>query len=306
MKLGILVVYLVSEDNERLIDIHLDQIKKNTTTDFVLYACTNMLLPQFVDKLKQFKYVKLNKFSKYNGPIEDRRGAKEHSYYLDQLIKVAIKDNVTHFAIFHPDSFPVKPGWENELSKKLTESLVLISIFPQMSGCAFFSRNFYLNNKPSLLPKSQEELSLQWAKFQKTNEPSNLIETGMGYAFKAYTEGLIWYKLKRSNREEYHHHFGGIYDDLIFHLGSASGYKSRPMKGYLKNTIFNRAKQFLIKIMPDSIKSKIRNTLPAKVISPEIEKNRRDFLKLRDMLFNDTENFLHNLMSNNKNHKSRG
>ena len=53
MKLGIAVVYMVSERNERLLDLHLSQIEKNTTIPYTIYACVNHLLPQFLPKLEQ-------------------------------------------------------------------------------------------------------------------------------------------------------------------------------------------------------------------------------------------------------------
>ena len=58
MKLGIIVVYLVDEDNEKLLELHLKKIKENTTSPYTVYAGINMLLPQFVNKLKQYNFVK--------------------------------------------------------------------------------------------------------------------------------------------------------------------------------------------------------------------------------------------------------
>lgn len=221
MKLGIVVVYLVSENNEKLLEIHLEKIKENTASPFTVYAGTNMLLPQFVDKLKQYPFIKICDCTSYKGPNEERRGAKEHSHYLEQLIKIAIGDGVSHIVIMHPDSFPIKIGWEKYLAKKLSESCVLVSIFPAMSGYTFFNRDLYTKYHPRLLPNTQEELSTSWINFQKANQAINLVETGMGYGYKTYLEKLAWYRLKRTNKGEYHNHFGSIFEDIVFHLGSA-------------------------------------------------------------------------------------
>ena len=94
LELGIIVVYLVSEDDEKLLELHLDKIKENTTSSFTIYAAINMLHPQFVHKLKQHDFVKQITCDNYLGKNEDAREVKEHSYYLEQLIKIAIDDGM--------------------------------------------------------------------------------------------------------------------------------------------------------------------------------------------------------------------
>ncbi len=303
MKLGIVTVYLVSEDNEKLLEIHLDKIKENTTSPFTIYAGTNMLLPRFVTKLKQYNFVKPCDCSNYTGQNEERRGSKEHSHYLEQLVKTAIGDGVSHIAIMHPDSFPVKVGWEKYLENKLSGSCVLASIFPAMSGLTFFARDFYTKYQPRLLPSIQEELSTTWTNFKLANQTRNLVETGMGYGYKIFLKGLSWYKLQRTNRGQYHSHFGSIFDDFIFHLGSASEYKNRPMKGHVKNSTFNNIKQVITKILPISVTHKLKNIIPNKILYPEVKKNKSDFIKIKELLFNETEEFLDFLRNGNNNLK---
>ncbi len=299
MKLGIIVVYLVSEDNEKLLEIHLEKIKETTKSPFIVYAAINILLPQFVNKLKKYSFVKTLNCNDYKGPNEENRGAKEHSHYLEQLIKIAIDDGVSHIVIMHPDSFPINVGWEIYLVNKLSESCVLISIFPAMSGCIFFERDFYIKYQPKLLPSPKEELSTSWINFQKSNHATNIVETGMGYGYKASQEKLTWYKLNRTNRGEYHNYFGSIFNDIVFHLGSASEYKSRLMKGYVKNSNFHNLKQVIVKILPVSIKEKIKSVTPFEILYPEAKRNKKDFLKVREALISETEEFLNFLRSGN-------
>jgi len=301
MKLGVIVVYLVNEDNDKLLNIHLKKIKENTTSPFTIYAGTNLLLPQFVNKLKQNNFVKLCACNNYEGGNEESRGAKEHSYYLEQLIKIAIDDGVSHIVIMHPDSFPVKMGWEKYLAERLSKSCVLASIFPQMSGCTFFDRGFYTKHQPRLLPSTQEELSASWTNFQKTNQATNLFEGGMGYGYKTYLENLGWYRLKRTNKDGYSRHLGSVFDDVIFHLGSASEYKNRPMSGYGKFKFYRYFRRLVAKTLPNTIKNKIQTILSQKVLFPEVETNRDAFLQSRDKLINDTEAYLNFLRSGGKN-----
>jgi hypothetical protein len=57
MKLGILVVYLVTEEDERLLDIHLSQIEKTTSVPFRIYAVANRLQPRFRERIESLPYV---------------------------------------------------------------------------------------------------------------------------------------------------------------------------------------------------------------------------------------------------------
>lgn len=297
-------MYLVDDANERLLDIHLEKLKEYTTSSFTLYAGINMLMPKFVDKLKQHDFIKPVMCGDYIGEDEDRRGAKEHSYYLTQLINTAIKDGMTHIAIFHPDSFPIKIGWDTYFGNKLSDTCVLVSIFPQMSGFTFFNRNYYINNNPRLLPRAQEESSSTWIDFQKENRAIGLVETGMGYAYNAYLKGLSWYKLNRSNRGEYHNHFASIFDDYIFHLGSASEYKNRPMTGYIKDSTYNKIKRSVINSIPISIKNKLKKIIPNKIIYPETNQNKKDYLKIRRLLLNNTIEFLNFILTGDKKYET--
>ena len=189
-KLGILVVYLVSEDSEKLLELHLDKIKGNTTSPFTVYAGINMLHPQFVNKLKQDTFVKPYKCNNYNGQYEKWRDVEEHSHYLEQLIKIAIDDGVSHIVILHPDSFPIKMGWEKHLEKKLSKSCVLVSIFPVMSSCTFFHRQFYSQYKPPLLLSETDRSSMRWISYQKSIKNISTVGTGIGYIYKTYMENL--------------------------------------------------------------------------------------------------------------------
>ncbi len=301
MKLGIIVVYLVDEDNEKLLELHLEKIKENTTSPYTVYAGINMLLPKFVNKLKQYNFVKPYNCNNYNGQYEKWRDVEEHSHYLEQLITIAINDGVSHIVILHPDSFPIKIGWEKYLEKKLSGSCVLVSIFPTMSSCMFFNRQFYIQQKPSLLLSKTDRAFPQWIHYQKSIKNISIVGTGIGYGYKTYLEKLGWYILKNTNKGEYHNNFDGIFEDIIFHLGAASKYINRQLAGYGKFSFYRYFRRSVAKILPISLKDKFINILPHKFLYPEIKKNKEAFLKSRDELINNPERYLNMLRNDNNN-----
>ena len=106
MKLGILVVYLVAEEDERLLEIHLSQIEKTTSVPFRIYAAANRLLPRLRERIENLPYVSIYEF-----PTTTLRGSHEHAYYLDRLAETAVADGASHICTLHVDSFPVCAGW---------------------------------------------------------------------------------------------------------------------------------------------------------------------------------------------------
>ena len=123
MKIGILVIYLLDENNEKLMDIHLDRIEQHTKMPFTIYAATNRLLPKFLPKLQNNPNVKICDIE-----TTELRGHDEHSYYLKNLADYAIEDEADYLAILHLDSFPVENAWDQKLAKKLTGKTVLAAI----------------------------------------------------------------------------------------------------------------------------------------------------------------------------------
>lgn len=222
MKLGILVVYLVEEKNKKLLDLHLRQIEEHTRVPYRIYASTNRLSPDFRPRLEQHPHVQICKC-----PTTTLRGSEENSFYLEHLVKMAIKDNATHLVTLHVDSFPVRSGWAQELAKKLSEKCVLAAIMRKEDNdqkphpaCLFFHRDFYLAYHPTFRLSKKELSSAEYRHYLQIYE--HIADSGVGYGFKVYSQGLTWYPLLKSNRNECHYLFANIYGDAVFHLGFAN------------------------------------------------------------------------------------
>lgn len=222
MKLGICVVYLVEKRDGALLDLHLRQIEKYTSVPYVIYGSAARLRRRFRRKLEAHPRIRI-----CDVPAVRLRGAREHAYYLDRLVPMAIDDGATHVALLNVDSFPVRSGWAEELIGRLSSSCVLAAVKriededekPHPS-CMLFSRAFYLEYKPQLLLTPEEGESQACRRYLEACRV--VADTGIGYGLKIFDAGLHWHSLERTNRAEEHYIIGGVYGDLIFHLGGAS------------------------------------------------------------------------------------
>lgn len=213
MKLGIVVVYIFGEESAPLLDLHLRCIERYTSVPYVIYSSVNRLEARFRDTLAQHPMVRICECP--DTPLRDR---KEHSYYLDHLVRFAIEDGVSHVVTLHLDSFPVRSGWAEELAGRLSSSCVLATINRINTACLFFQRDFYVRYRPSFLLSPDETETREYRKYIAECDPCE--HSGIGYAFMAYQEGKSWHYLRDTTVINYHF-AGRIYDDIIFHLGGA-------------------------------------------------------------------------------------
>jgi hypothetical protein len=211
---------------------------------------------------------------------------------LEQLIQRAIHDGISHIVTLHVDSFPVRPGWAEELAGKLSGPCALVTIarknlLIQYTACLFFHRDFYVNYHPTLRLSDQERSSQKYKQFCREilHYPK---DSGVGYVFKAYSEGLSWWVLHKSNIGEDRHvlgtvyrDFGSIYGDLIFHLEGAFRLRESLGKKWVLAKLnfprfFHNATEKLNPMLPKKIRGIIDKHL---VRGPNCSYVRREFLK---------------------------
>lgn len=309
-KLGIVVVYLVSERNERLLDLHLNQIAKNTTVPYTIYGNANRLLPEFRATLAKTPNVKICECETFDiltwTNNYSRGGRYEHSFYLEQLIKHAIEDGVSHVAILHVDSFPIKSGWAEKLASRLSEKCVLVAIIKDqntnrkpLTACMLFHKDFYIKYKPRLLLTKQELSSAEYQRY-KMEFPHRHKESGVGYGFKIFSEGLTWSPLTQSNKGCEYSFSLGVYDELVFHL-SAAAYKDTvgfSPWNYPKSRLGHHVKKAMNNILGEKITSKITDNIPLKFrLRPDEYNGHLIWEQERQRLLEDPESYLESLNS---------
>jgi hypothetical protein len=224
MKLGIAVVYLIKKENEGLLDLHLRQIERHTNVPYTIYGSVNRLLPEFRYKVERHPKVIICKC-----PTTPLRSDEEQVYYLEHLVREAVEDGCTHVVTLHVDSFPICSGWPKGLASKLSEfSMFTAPFYGNYTACLFFQRDFYLKYRPAFRLSEAELSSEKYKEFCK--EFNHIPHAGIGYFFKAYSEGLSWHPLLESNKGNAHFVFvSSIYDDLIFHLNAAAYSENDPI-----------------------------------------------------------------------------
>lgn len=259
IKLGILVVYLVSEDREKLLGIHLDRIARHTGVPYTIHASATRLPPACRRRLEANPNVTLHGF-----PATNLRGSREHSYYLDQLARAAVDDGATHVATLHVDSFPIRDGWAEALAEKLSAPCVFATTERISTACLLFHRSFYLQHRPTFLPSGQEEAAPEFREYVHACAPN--LHSGIGYGFTAWQHGLTWYEMTRSSRSTAANG-AAIYDDALFHLkGAARLTAPRPVAVPAPIRALGRARfesvlAFSRALVPEAVRLRLRARL---------------------------------------------
>lgn len=215
MTLGILTVFLAGPDDGPLLDLYFRQIETCTPEPFTVYAAANRLAPGLVEKLRGRPYVRICPCA-----TTELRQKEEHSYYLECLVDVAVREGATHLVTLHPDSFPIRRGWSGELARRITPSCALVTVERIGTACLMFHRDFVLRYSPRFLLTEADRASAAYEAFRAQWNP--IDHSGAGYGFKAFTEGLSMSYLRAANTNR-HATFALVYEDLMFHLVGAAG-----------------------------------------------------------------------------------
>jgi hypothetical protein len=260
MRLGIAVVYLVSEKNEPLLDLHLDRLVRHTRVPFTIYGVVNRPAP-WLERRLSLPFVRLCRL-----PPTGERGPAEHAYYLDSLLLEAVHDGATHIATLHVDSFPVRDRWEEELAAGLDAGTPFAAAvrdeavdFKPFTAAILARADFLGRHRPTLLLSREAMATREYRRYRRAfpHHP----DSGVGWGLTAWRDGLAWLPLKRSNRGQDHIHFGSIHGDTFFHLGAASwGRKDFP--GSVAPTaalrLRTRLAPFLRELLPAAARERLK------------------------------------------------
>lgn len=216
--LGICVVYVVPEGSEWVLDQHLTFIR-NTTKNYKIFASLVRVSAEAEQLLRSDPSIEI-----VDTVPTNVRSSREHAHHLDQLVKHAVHQGCEFVLTLDADSWPIARDWFEQLAPQLHEATPFAAVFraenrdinlPHPSG--FLCRTDFIEaHQPSFWQEKGPDFDEFIAAFRQR------LDTGLGYAVKAYANGLDWIRLERSNRHNDHFLMAGIYGDLFFHVGRMS------------------------------------------------------------------------------------
>ncbi|HZJ26330.1 MAG TPA: hypothetical protein VFF40_04840 [Acidimicrobiia bacterium] len=224
-RLGILVVcYLRDDGDVPILRMHLDRVARHTDVAYTHYVTTARASAAAQELIRARPDVQ-------HCDVEptELRGSREHAYYLDELARRALADGVSHVCTLDVDSFPIRDGWVEAIAEARppaadpqTDSGVAgilrvengDTCLPHPS-CVFAPRAFFDDHHPSFSPDSDG--SAEFRRFLRaTGQPA---DTGIRLAHTLWSRRLGWARLVRTNAVDLHPVMGGVYHDVLFHVG---------------------------------------------------------------------------------------
>jgi hypothetical protein len=299
VKLGIAVVYVVAEGNERLFDLHLDRIAAHTRVPYTLYAGVNRLRVELRERLAGRPEVRICAL-----PETDARNSEEHAFYLERLVDAALAEGSTHVGVLHVDSFPLRDGWARTLAAQLSPSRPFAAAVRDaeidrkpFTACLVAEAAFLRNRRPHLLLTEQERHSAAYRRYRRLER--HHPDSGVGWGLLAFRERLDWLRLERSNRGEDHCHFGSVYGDLIFHLGAAAWPRKdfparrQPTRGLaIRAALAAAARRIAPRRARAMLSRSLARLIPALDIERKYAANQAAFAAVRARLLADPEAYL--------------
>ncbi len=217
--LGILVVYALAHDDDvRLLDLHLERIASCTRVPYTLFA----VAPRLSDAARSH-VVGAPNVVMCDVPPTPRRASREHGYYLDAMLPLALARGVSHICTLDVDSFPVADDWLDKLLDAASPETGLVGVLREENGdvalphpsCILAPRKFFEEHQVSFWPEPESTPEFQ----QFVRATGQRADTGIRLAALLWNENLPWGKLRRTNAVNPHYLLAGIYGDAVFHMG---------------------------------------------------------------------------------------
>lgn len=212
-RFGILVVYVFDETLRPLFDIHLDHIRRHTSSEFKIYAAGHKL------SVKEYDYVAGNpEISVFRPSVPREYGVRdEHSFCLRHLADQAFADGCEHVICMHLDSFPIVDDWEVDFLEPIEAGEAdVVSIVPNgYSAGLCWGRKFDEEFAPGMLVSDDDRSGDAFLGFTTEFPDFDHVETGLGIIFAAYSRGLRWKRIGTDSARK-------IYGGILFHVVGAT------------------------------------------------------------------------------------
>ncbi len=293
--LGILVVYaLAHADDIRLLDLHLERIARHTHVPYTLFAVAVRLDDEASRHVLDAPNVVMCDIA----PTE-RRGSREHGYYLDAMVPLALDRGVSHLCTLDVDSFPIDDAWLHTLLDLAPPETGLVGVLREENGdvalphpsCILAPRAFYERYHPSFWP--EPERTGEFRRFVRAT--GQRADTGIRLASLLWNEQLPWGKLRRTNASNPHYLLAGIYGDAVFHMGGIT--RAKVFRTDLAGSRVHKLTRPLEHIPAPTAKlkaarKKLLNRTRRRANAAMAQRNRTVYLELRERLLTGPEAFI--------------
>lgn len=156
---------------------------------------------------------------------------QEHSHYLEALTWAAVRDGADRIVTLHPDSFPIKDGWEHELFSRLSDDVVVGTLEKVNTACLFFRADFWTRSRPRyLMPPFEQDPSAQ-TRFLDSYAVVN--HSGTGLLWAAFLENRRAVLIPEDMVHPMYGRFCGFYGGVLFHLGGVARFRVERVGGPL-------------------------------------------------------------------------
>ena len=215
-----------------------------------------------------------------------------------------MSDGATHVATLHVDSFPVRSDWVEAIAGRLESGDAFAAVERDgvhdrkpRTACIFMPSAFFLRYRPTLRLDGEVRASAAYRRYSRAFR--HVDDSGVGYGFLAFREGLPWWRLTRSNRGEDHHHFGSVHGDLVFHLSGAA-WEKKGVPGAIGSDPAMRARQALApalrRLLPERVRRLAKATtarhVPALDVDRMYARHEEAFAEVRRRRFEDPDAYL--------------
>ncbi|MEP6623256.1 MAG: hypothetical protein ABJC79_02355 [Acidimicrobiia bacterium] len=292
-RVGILVVYyLRSDDDLPILALHLDHVARHTRRPFMVYGVANRVTPAARELLEQHDWLRLCEVEP-----TDRRGSREHGYYLDALAAIAIADGVDSIVTLDVDSFPIADGWIETVADAASAHGGVAGVLRVENGdtalphpsCVMMSATFFTRYRPSFSPDSDG--TSEFRRFLRSTRQAG--DTGLGLAYALWSQQLPWARLRRTNVVEVHPVIAGVYADCVFHLaGVASGtIFRRDLRASWVHRVTEPIERVPVRGGLRTVKLALLTRVQARSRRKIVERNRAVYSRVWDRLVHDPDRF---------------
>ena len=291
-RLGILVVYFLKDDGDLpLLALHLDRIEMHTKVPYTIYAVANRVSKRARAMISDRPNVKI--LEPTTTPL---RASREHGYYLDAMLPVALADGVSHICTLDVDSFPIRDSWVDVLLNAAPAESGLSGVLRSENGdvalphpsCILARRDFFERFMPSFSPDSDSTPGFRTF----LHSTGQSADTGIRLGYILWQNKIRWGYLVRTNTRNPHYLMAGIYGDIIFHLGSAG--RGNVFRQDFNNSILHRASAPIERVHTVGPRSQALQRALLRFARRDVEervitRNRETFHLLREQLVLDPD-----------------